>query len=398
MHLSEVRVVSGRFPGCVVEGRFSLVAPHYPGSEPISLEGAQISFFMRGASGAWLKLNVLKEDAPGLFAPADWHNHLSLHFPTTMNLEQVLSDLAWGRVAAGSRRLEGVALSGGGGLGHIMGQIPVLEVEAKPVEAGLEIGFRGEVGPLTAIGAPLEPPSPVPALADSRIEANFIVPWAFLALQELELAGLGNQFHKRDERVDTPFDFGRPGLSGVAFDRNFGWPYCEARFIVQGAASPSSFVSVQIRETELVLRPVTTPLLLSDGFTVASTRNPALTLFGCGPDAWAKILNGGATGSLTLSGDGVGRLTEASHMGHVVGHHVVSVCRMTVTLDETKLTLTIVGEVDRMLRHDGPPLPPKLGPRFEVEVLIPKAFLMARGIDLRSWADQQRFALEPYYG
>lgn len=398
MHLSEVGILSGLTPGCVAEGRFTLLAPHYPGGEPISPEGARIAFFMGGAFGARLQLLELTEEAPGLFSWGHGRNRLSLHLPATVNLERLLSDLAWARFAPGPQRVEWAELSMNCEFGFVSGRIPALEVEAKPLEAGLSVSFRGETETLTAAEAPLEPPTPLLALAGSRIEADIIVPWEFLALQESELAVLGEQFRKRGERVDIPFDFGRPGLSGVAFDRGFGWPYFQGRFAVEGGRTPSPCVQILIRDRELVLRPAGKPLLLSDGFAAASTFDPALTLFGCGPDAWARALNGNATGSLTLSGDGVGHLTEASHRGHVVGHYAISTCRATLTLGETELVLAIAGEVDRMLQHSGPPLPPRLGPPFEVEARIPKAFLAARAIDLQRWADQQRHALSPNYG
>lgn len=374
MHLSKVRIVTSPALGCVVDGRFTVETPREPDGRP-PLGGEQIAFCMHGPFAS-LRLHQVRREPDELFSLAPQPSLLSLTFPTAVDLERLLQDMSW-QTGAGARHVDDVTVYTNGQ--H--GRIAALAIETRLLEAGLGVSFRGDIGP---------PPS------DSRINADIVVPWEFLALQESPLANLQGRLRVREsERTTTPFDFDRPGLAGLAFDRGFGWPYFRGRFALQGSAGPSPCVRAQITDNLLTLTPTPTPLLLSDGFAAGPYgARPQLALFGLGYDAWSKILSGETTGRLELKGDGIGFLTDMSSMGVVAGRHVVSACAIDLALDEIELVLTIKGEVDRMLRHAAPPLPPRLGPRFDVSVCIPRLFLAARGVDLLRWGVEQKRALD----
>ncbi len=348
---------------------------------------------MRGAFGAWLQLHELKREASGLFSRATQTNRLSLHLPAAIDLERLLNEMSWPSAPQGPRRVEWAQLYVDCELGHIFGRIPVLEIETDVLEVGLRLRFSGATEALVTPGRPGEPGRLEPLLADSRVDAEVIVPWEFLALQGSPLANLGNQF-RNNERSDTHFDFDRPGLAGLAIDRGSGRPFFRGRFAVEKGQRSFSCVVAQITDKMLVLNPANRPLMLSDGFAGEMSFGPTLTLFGLGHEAWARALNGEPAGRIELRGDGVGYLTEASSMGRVADRHTIAACCLELTLDDVELVLTITGEVDRLLQHAGPPLPPKLGPRFDVSVRIPVVFLAALGIDLLRWGAEQKWALD----
>ncbi len=397
MRLADVRIISGAMTGCVVDGRFLLESPHYPDGDPAQSPRERISFFMGRSFGAWLHLSELFEERPGFFSRASASNRLALRL-APIDLEALLARLAGQPGESAPGYVEWSELSMESEFGWVSGRIPSLRVEVSVSEAGLGLSLSGEVGPLVTSGTFLKPGSPVPALADSRISVDIVIPWAFLISQGSPLARHGNKFRTAGETSDTPFDFNRPGLAGVGFDRDGGTPFFEGRFAVQrGIGRP--YVRAQIDDKSLVAEPCGHPVLWPDGFATRSPSDPGITyrlwLFGIGYDALAKILGGETSGHLELKGDGVGYLTEATWLGSVAGRHVISACRIDLALGETELVVKIEGEVDRMLQHNGPPLPPTLGPIFWVTVRIPVAFLRARSIDLLAWGVSEKLALDP---
>jgi hypothetical protein len=396
MHLDDVRIVTGVKVGCVVDGQFLLESPHYPGGDPAPSARERISFFMGGSFGAWLHLSELFEERPGFFSRASASNRLALRLP--VDFAALLARQAGSPSESAPGYVEWAELSMESEFGWVSGRIPSLRVEVRVSEAGLGVSLSGEVGPLATSGTFLKPGSPVPVLADSRISVDIVILWAFLITQGSLLASQGNKFRTSDETSNTPFDFNRPGLSGVAFDRDGGTPFFEGRFAVQqGIGRP--YVRAQIDDKSLVAEPCGHPVLWPDGFATRSPSDSAITyrlwLFGLGYDALANILSGETSGHLELKGDGVGYLTEATWLGSVAGRHVISACRIDLALGETELVVKIEGEVDRILQHDGPPLPPTLGPIFWVTIRIPVAFLAARNIDLLAWGRREKQALDP---
>jgi len=397
MNLADLRIISGVTAGCVVDGRFTLESPNHPGGDPVSSEGAQIVFFMGGSYGAWLRLTDVIEYPPGVFSRLNASDRLTLHLPAAVDFEKLLFAMAYPPDQGRPRYLEGAELTLESAFGWVSGRIPSLRLEISVSEAGLGVSLSGEVGPLNTPGKLFEPGSPVPALADSRIHADIVIPWTFLTVQGSVLAGLGARFRPSDKPGGAPFDFRRPGLSGVAFNQDAGTPFFEGRFVVQGAIG-RPYVRAQIDDKAMVLRPCGAPLLASDGFAVQSPSDPAitftLTLPTLGYDAWSKILSGEAAGRLELKGDGIGFLTEATWMSVVAGRHTIAALSLDLALGDTELVVKLEGEVGRLLQHNGPPLPPKLGPRFETTLRVPVPFLTARDIDLLAWGQREKLVLD----
>lgn len=396
MHLADLPVVQGNPLGCVVEGRFTLESPRYPGGEPISAEGARISFFMQGAyGGAYLILGELAQEPCGLFSRPGQGHRLMIHLPASIHLERLLLEMSRSPVSPGCRRVEGVELSATDESVYLHGQIPELEIRTQVLENGLGLRFSGEAPSLMKMGPPLAPPTPEPSLADSRIEADIVVPWTFLTLLGSDLASLERTPQRRDERTDTRFDFDRSGLAAIAFDRNSQLAYFPGWLSVPKAPPSKACVSAYITDAMLELTPSATPWAYADGFATGDYGSgPKLTLFGLGYGAWIKMLSGGTTGRIELKGDGLGFVTEAWIAGAVAGRHAISSCSLDLKLSDSELVLNIEGEVDRLLQFSGPPLPPTLGPGFKAGFRIPALFLAARGIDLLSWGRDQHRLLE----
>lgn len=395
MRLADLRIVAEGQPGCVVEGQFRLESPHYPGGEPVPSAGAEISLSMGSRYGAWLVLHDLTQDASGLFSRAGQGNRLSIHLPGSINLERLLMEMSRSPASPGRRRVEGVQVSAQSELGFLNGWIAELEIETQVLDAGLGVRFSGDVALLTQIGPIGTPPSADPALADSRIRADIVVPWAFFILQGSELANLGRTPAIRDERTDTLFDFGLSGLAGLAIDRSLGHPYFLGRLSVEKAGMSRACIAARITDTMLELTSAPTPWVYADGSVTSNgSHGPKLTLFGMGYDAWTKALSGETTGRFEMRGDCVGFVTEAWIGEAVAGRHAVTACTLDIALGETELVLTVRGEIGGLLQYSGPPLPPKYGPGFEAKVIIPTLYLTVRGIDLLSWGVREHRLLK----
>lgn len=412
MRLTDLPLVYGRPPGCVVEGCFTLESPRYAG-DPVEAEGARVVILPRTGYGAWLQLSEVTCDASGLLARGPEGNRLAIHLPATVDLEKLLEEISRPTADPGRGRIERVSLSGVCALGYFSGQIASLEVRTQILEAGLGVSFVGDAGPLT-LGAPFGVTrEPEPTLADSCVRADVVIPWTYLTLLNSPLALLGITPEIRDERPEQRFDFTRPGLAGVALDRNFDLAYFQGQLKVQTIERPASgvaahvtlrfhqaeeprpCVAVQITQTELELTPTITPFVYANGFTQGEYgRGPKLNLFGMGYDAWIKALSGETTGHLEIRGNCVGFLTEAWVIDAVAGRHAVTACCLDLALDDYELVVTLQGEIDRLLTFTGPPLPPKLGTGFSVTMHIPRLFFTLRGVDLLEWGKQEHRLLE----
>jgi hypothetical protein len=413
MHLTDLQLVSAKPPGCIVEGRFALESPHYPGGEPAQAQGAAIFILPRTGYGAWLQLWDVTRDASGLFSRSPEGSRLSIHMPHTVDLEKLLEEITRAIVDPGLGHIERVRLSGVCALGYFTGQIASLEVRTQVLEAGLGVSLAGDTGPLT-LSAPFGvTPEPEPTLADSRIRADIVIPWTYLTLLRSPLALLGITPAIRDERPTQRFNFNRPGLAAVALDRSFDIAYFRGTLEITPVARPATglaarvnltfhqaeeprpCVAAEITQTELELTPTITPFVYANGFTVGEYgRGPKLNLFGMGYDAWIKALSGGTTGRLETRGDCVGFLTEMWTGGAVAGRHAVTACTLDLALDAYELVVTLQGEIDRLLTFTGPPLPPKLGKGFSVKMHIPRLFFTLRGVDLLEWGQQQHKLLK----
>jgi hypothetical protein len=385
MRLADLRIIEAS--GCVVEGRFGLESPHAPDGDPIPGAGGLVSLSLRGGT---LMLSELEQMRPGIWTRANSEFSLSLSLPAAVDLERLLSDMLSSPLEPGPRWVEWAGVFSHSAFGSVSGRIACLEIEARVLEAGVGVTFRGDVGPMTKTAGLLEPPVEVQVLADSRLHADIVIPWAYLIVQQSRLAYLGNKFHAPGEYGAPLFGFDPVGLAGVAFDRSSGDPMFPGPFTLRrGGSSPC----VRLRDFDdvLTLDACGTPRTYPDGFVSSNLSGPSLALFGMGPGVWPKLLGGEKSASLELKGDCVGFLTEASILGAVAGRHAISAYRIDLALGESELVLKITGEVDRLLRYDGPPLPPTLGPRFEVTARIQAEFLAVRGVDLVRWgADQKR--------
>jgi hypothetical protein len=409
MHLTDLPLVHGKPPACVVEGRFSLAAPHDLGGAWTRVEDTRIVLDLRGVLGANLRRSVLRPDISGVLYPDHDRAHgFSLQLPAAINLEELLREMCQSPVDTGHRQIQGARFHAHGALGMASGWIPILDIAARVLETGLGVSFSGDVDGVTAYGqgrlSEAEPP-----LADSRVEADIVIPWTYLALLGSPLAFLGITPEIRDERATQRFNFNRPGLAGLALDRSFDIAYfqgelrvrpiprkapiCYPVFDPEHSARPC--VAARITDTELELTPTTTPFVYANGFTTGEYgKGPKLNLFGMGYDAWIKALSGEMTGRLEIRGDCVGFLTEAWTGGAVAGRHAVTACSLDLALDDYELVVTLQGEIDRLLTFTGPPLPPKLGTGFSVTMHIPRLFFTLRGVDLLEWGKQEHRLLE----
>lgn len=315
----------------------------------------------------------------------------------TVRLERSLPDVSdfFPRAATRRQWLQGenahlatvsAQLAGGGATqGQISGHIQDLTITTQPDDAGLRLGLTGSIGPMRVHG------EATPRIAHARLVAHLLVPGPYC-----EIRGVSSGWKRPPYRQQGEWRPWGPGL-GSAPVGHFGRPLCPGRLTWGaprgGPPTPTGHVALHLDEHRLVARPVGALDLLDGGFAAPReswTDGPELEL-AMGTAEWARMLADRDEAELELRGAGIGHVDGQT--GRSVGEcggpmrQLLTELRVHLRRSAEGLHVRGQGTLSPLAGDPGR----SLGPEVAFEHLLPRGWILARGLDLpRFWQDWRR--------
>ena len=267
---------------------------------------------------------------------------------------------------------------------ELLGRIDDITSALSVEEDGLLLNLDGALGPMKFHD------ESGPRIEKARLVGRLLIPRAYCLMRRLSLGFA----HQPDARVGEWKPWG-PGLGSAPMSA-YATLFCPGRLTWDvpsgGRRPPSGHVSMYLDEHRLVARPVGEIDLLASGF--ASERNylsdgPELEL-GIGYVEWARMLETADEAEMEWRGVGIGHVDGQT--GRSVGECGGS---MRQHLSALQLRLKRSGE-GLHVRGRGKLVPlaadraRSLGPDLAFEFLLPRGWILARGLGLRFWQDWRK--------
>lgn len=245
-------------------------------------------------------------------------------------------------------------------------------------EGGLRIAFEGPVEPSRYL------PEQTLPFEKATVRANLLVPAAYCRLQGFNLP---IRFPGSGYEATGPWAPTDPGLGSIAVNSG-GAPYCPGTLDWQDPhdwAFTGPFVQLNLRAHELVARPVASLNRLPSGFAIGTgswSDGPKMMLY-AGFEDWSRMLWNREEAEIALEGAGIGHVDGQTgrSVGECGGPKRQPIRRLMLRLKRSREGLLVSGqgELEPLAAAD---TGTSLGPELRFEFLIPRAWILARGLDI----------------
>lgn len=247
---------------------------------------------------------------------------------------------------------------------------------------GLRIAFESTVRPGDSVRDPV--------FSEARLVGDLVLPNAWFALQPLYMPAA---FSKMSGRSTGPWAPLGPGLAAIAVSR-FGAHFCPGMLDLKEKVSwnppTGPWVKTGIGPRETVAAPVGGLARLDSGFAEEApyrSGGPELRLF-TGHEDWERMLNGAEEAISHFAGAGIGCVEGVTGRDAYEYPERQEILALNLHLKRTADGLLATG--DGVL---GPLVSGEvsLGPEFRFEWLVPRAWILARGLTLNGFfSDRQK--------
>ena len=261
-----------------------------------------------------------------------------------------------------------------------------LDLRVSVEEGGVRIAFEGEVGPAIFL-----PEQSLP-FEKASVRCDLLLPAAWCRLQGLFMP---ISFPRGDETAVGPWAPSGPGLGSIALD-SWGSLYCPGMIDWRERNNWSftgPFVRLHLRGRELVAVPVREPKRLANGFASADRGWPdgPEMMLSAGFEDWARMLGNRDEAEIALTGAGIGHVDGQTgrSVGECGGHMRQPISRLRLGLKRSREGLLVRGE-GALEPLDPDPGGRSLGPDLSFEFLIPRAWILARGLPIQGFRDDRK--------
>lgn len=260
-------------------------------------------------------------------------------------------------------------------------------------DGGLYVSIVGEIGGVIFVGN--MPPRAAPK---GSIEIEFTLSWDWIAIRgwsliwEMPTASEPQTKAKRKLGSENPCHF-----ESLAFRAPAATPLLKGSMKLDGKdpiqrgeyGKHCSHLSADLHEATITLSPSSTPQQLSSGLFQTPMFGPFLYLAGMGLHAIAEVLSENDEGSIELRARSLGTLTHESDDDKTVSQPIEAV-RASVQRSTEGIHLHINGSLGPLtVKIYGEPVAQEpnaksveVAETFDIEVLIPTALVMVRGLRL----------------
>lgn len=252
-------------------------------------------------------------------------------------------------------------------------------------ERGLHISFEAPIRPTTRL-------EHTPVFQQAKAIANLTVPAAYCRLQHA--MPLIPSSSDADRAVVGHWHSTGHGMTEIPINL-VGAPYCSgtldwqdnSRFALTGP-----FVELYLHENDFTARPVGGLQRLESGFVEAAKYRmdgPQLCL-NMGYRQWASMLDQAEEAEIELAGAGIGQVDGQTgrSVGECGGPMTQPITRLRLSLARRPEGLAVAGIGELAPLHSDPQ--ESLGPQLTFNFLIPRTWILARGIPLRGFWDSRK--------
>ena len=185
-----------------------------------------------------------------------------------------------------------------------------------------------------------------------------------------------------------------PGLGSVAANSH-GAPFCEGKIDWGSRRGDTTgpYVELFLRGRELVARPASKLSRVESGFATGSrdwSDGPELALHS-GFEDWALMLEDREQAEIAMKGTGIGHVDGQTgrSVGECGGHMRQPIRFLRLRLERRRDGLLVAGE-GALEPLAGDSAGRSLGPELRFEWLVPRAWILARGLPIRGFREDRK--------